>query len=80
VAVGITHSSSTPGRLYEDDGQGGVLRRDGHSISPYLTLGSRGIVRNRDEPISDVNLMEFGNKPSDGATSYSSQISLIRYE
>lgn len=53
-------------RLYEDDGQNGIHCRAGQSITPYLTFGSKVIVHKRDDPISDVARMEFGNKPSDG--------------
>lgn len=66
VIVGISSVSGIPRRLYEDDGQGGVLRREGSSITPYLTMGPVVIVKKRDDPISALSPMEFGNKPSDG--------------
>jgi hypothetical protein len=66
VIVGIGSPTSMPHRLYEHDEENGVLIREGSSITPYLTLGPRIIVEERDEPISDLSVMEFGNKPSDG--------------
>ena len=66
AVVGIGPPTSAPRRLYEHDEKNGVLIREGASITPYLTLGPRIIVEKRDQPISDLSLMEFGNKPSDG--------------
>ena len=66
AVVGIGPPTSAPRRLYEHDEKNGVLIREGASITPYLTLGPRIIVEQRDQPISDLSLMEFGNKPSDG--------------
>jgi hypothetical protein len=66
VIVGISTPISAPRRLYEHDEQNGVVIREGASITPYLTLGPRIIVEKRDEPISALSVMEFGNKPSDG--------------
>jgi hypothetical protein len=43
-----------------------VVVREGTSITPYLTLGPRVIVEKHDSPISDLSVMEFGNKPTDG--------------
>jgi hypothetical protein len=66
VVVGIGPSSSGPCRLYQHDDQDNVVVREGPSITPYLTLGPRIIVDKRDSPISNLGVMEFGNKPSDG--------------
>ena len=66
VIVGVGSPATAPRRLYEHDEQDGVLIREGPSITPYLTLGHRVIVEKRDEPISGLGVMEFGNKPSDG--------------
>jgi hypothetical protein len=52
--------------LYVHGEHSEVLVREGPSITPYLTLGHRIIVQKRDEPISALSVMEFGNKPSDG--------------
>jgi hypothetical protein len=66
AVVGIGSSISGPRRLYEHDEKDKVIVREGASITPYLTLGSRTIVEKRDSPIADLSVMEFGNKPSDG--------------
>jgi hypothetical protein len=55
-----------PRRLYQHDDQDGLIVREGASITPYLTLGPRVIVEKHASPISDLSVMEFGNKPSDG--------------
>jgi hypothetical protein len=64
VVVGIGRSTSGPRCLYEHDDSDNVVVREGTSISPYLTLGPRVIVEKQDSPISDLSVMEFGNKPS----------------
>ncbi len=66
VVVGIGPSTRGPRLLYEHDEQNKVVAREGASITPYLTLGPRIIVEKRDFPISDLSVMEFGNKPTDG--------------
>ncbi len=66
VVVGIGPSGSGPRRLYEHDEQDKVVVREGSSITPYLTLGPRIIVEKRDSPVSELSVMEFGNKPTDG--------------
>ena len=64
--VGIGVPSNRPRRLYEHQDAGTVALREGSSITPYLTIGARVIVEKRDVPFSDLAVMEFGNKPSDG--------------
>jgi hypothetical protein len=66
IIVGIGSSSKASRRLYEHDEQNTVVVREGTSITPYLTLGPRVIVEKHDSPISDLSVMEFGNKPTDG--------------
>jgi hypothetical protein len=66
VVVGIGRPTSAPRRLYQHDSQGGLMVREGAAITPYLTLGPRVIVEKHSAPISDLGVMEFGNKPSDG--------------
>lgn len=66
VIVGIGRPTSAPRRLYQHDEQNSLTVREGASITPYLTLGPRVIVEKRSSPISELSVMEFGNKPSDG--------------
>jgi hypothetical protein len=66
AVVGIGVLSSGYRRLYEHNEQSEVIVREGSSITPYLTLGPRIIIQKRDEPISGLSVMEFGNKASDG--------------
>ncbi len=64
--VGVGAHSAAPRRLYEHKEDGTVIVREGLSITPYLTMGSRVIVEKCDAPRSELAVMEFGNKPSDG--------------
>ena len=64
--VGLTRSESAMRFLYEDEEDGGVRRREGNSITPYLTLGPSVIVEKQAKPHGGLATMEFGNKPSDG--------------
>jgi len=66
VVVGIGPPVSGHRRLYQHDEQDKVVVREGTSITPYLTLGPRIIVEKRDSPLSNLSVMEFGNKPTDG--------------
>lgn len=66
VIVGIGRPTSSRRRLFVDDGENGILCREGQSISSYLTLGQNIIVKPTSNPLSIISLMEFGNKPSDG--------------
>ena len=64
--VSIRAADDRSKRLYEDGENGRIVVREGSSITPYLTLGPRVIVEKHGSPISDIGIMEFGNKPSDG--------------
>jgi hypothetical protein len=64
VAMGVPSNSAR--HLYEHQDDGTVVLREGPSITPYLTLGRRVIVEKHRSPISALDTMEFGNKPSDG--------------
>ena len=52
--------------MFDHQEDGTVVLREGASITPYLTIGPRVIVQKRKDSISDLGVMEFGNKPSDG--------------
>ena len=66
AVVGIGAKADPIRRLYEHRDDGTVVLREGESITPYLTIGHRVIVDKRNQPISELAVMEFGNKPSDG--------------
>ena len=66
AVVGIGTQSATPRRLYAHQDDGTVILREGASITPYLTIGTRIVVNKQSSPISKQGVMEFGNKPSDG--------------
>jgi hypothetical protein len=64
--VCIARTSSEPKLLFELGELGEASVREGSAITPYLTFGNFVIVKNLSDPISEVAVMEFGNKPSDG--------------
>ena len=66
AVVGIGADRNELRRLYAHQNDESVVLREGASITPYLTIGSRVIVEKRDTPLSGLAVMEFGNKPSDG--------------
>lgn len=66
VVVGIGKAGPGTRRLYQESGDGSIVLREGASLTPYLTMGAPVIVEKSRSPISPLNPMEFGNKPSDG--------------
>ncbi len=66
AVVGIGLPGNASRRLYEHQDDGMVVLREGAFITPYLTIGQRVIVEKRNQPFSELAVMEFGNKPSDG--------------
>jgi hypothetical protein len=66
AVVGIGRPGNAMRRLYEHRDDGSVVLREGACITPYLTIGPRVVVDKRNEPLSELSVMEFGNKPSDG--------------
>jgi hypothetical protein len=66
VIIGIGIASNNPKSLWQEDEDGHTVKRDGASITPYLTIGRSVVVEKKRQPFSSVAEMEFGNKPSDG--------------
>ncbi len=66
AVVGVGSQNTNLRRLYAHQDDGTVVLREGASITPYLTIGSRIVVNKQGTPISALGIMEFGNKPSDG--------------
>lgn len=64
VAIGRAENKTRV--LYEHQDDGSVVAREGDSITPYLTIGEPVIVDKRNQPVAEVSIMEFGNKPTDG--------------
>jgi hypothetical protein len=64
--VCIAHTSNDQKALFEIDERGETIVRLGLAVTPYLTLGEFVIVEKTAKPISEIAIMEFGNKPSDG--------------
>ena len=66
VIVGIGLISKSSKSLWQESDDGHTVKREGDSITPYLTIGRSKIVEKSRHPLSNVAEMEFGNKPSDG--------------
>ena len=66
VIVCIAGQSNEQKALFEIDENGETSVRHGLAINPYLTLGKFVVVQKTTEPMSELAIMEFGNKPSDG--------------
>jgi hypothetical protein len=66
AVVGIGAQQKSPHFLYELKDDSAVVIREGASITAYLTIGPRVIVEKQRTPLSNLGVMEFGNKPSDG--------------
>lgn len=66
AVVGIGVPTTAQRRIYQHQEDGTVVVREGTSITPYLTVGPRIMVGKHANAISEVGVMEFGNKPSDG--------------
>jgi len=64
--IGIGLTSGETKTLWEEGDDGRSIKREGTSITPYLTLGEPVIVEKRRVPLAGVAEMEFGNKPTDG--------------
>jgi hypothetical protein len=66
VIVGITNQPSTTRQLFVSDLQGEVLVKTTNNINAYLIAGPNIIVNKSNYPISDLTLMDYGSKPTDG--------------
>ena len=66
VIVGLGRASRTSKVILSEGNDGTLVRRDGSSITPYLTFGEFVLVEKRRLPMAALPEMEFGNKPSDG--------------
>ena len=66
VVVGITHKNGLRKRIFITTGSGSIETRDVKYINAYLVSGPEIYIEPRNENISGLNLMAFGNMPIDG--------------
>ncbi|EKJ95485.1 putative DNA methylase [Bradyrhizobium lupini HPC(L)] len=65
VIVGISKRSGGAVLFSENDGSA-TIRKDVDNINPYLIAGDNVIVEKAMKPLTQVSLMDFGNKADDG--------------
>ena len=65
VIVGLSKQAG-PATLFSENTDGEVVRKDVENINPYLIAGKNVIVEKAMKPLTQVSLMDFGNKADDG--------------
>ena len=65
VIVGLSKQVG-PATLFSENADGEVVRKDVKNINPYLIAGNNVIVEKAMKPLTQVSLMDFGNKADDG--------------
>ena len=66
VIVGISNRAADVRRLISIDDSGEMVLREAENINAYLVAGSNIIVDKAMRPLTQVSIMEFGNKADDG--------------
>jgi hypothetical protein len=66
VIIGINNSKLNSKRLFSISDNEDVIEKKVENISPYLVSGESIIVEKSMKPISELNIMDFGNKADDG--------------
>lgn len=65
VIVGIS-KDKRDAVLFSETTEGEVIRKNANNINPYLIAGEHVIVEKAMRPLTQVSLMDFGNKADDG--------------
>jgi hypothetical protein len=65
VIVGLSKAHGQAA-LFSEDIEGGIVRKDVGNINPYLIAGDNIIVEKAMKPLTEIGLMDFGNKADDG--------------
>lgn len=65
VIVGISKEKGSA-VLFSENVDGEAIQKDVGNINPYLIAGENVIVEKAMKPLTQVNLMDFGNKADDG--------------
>jgi hypothetical protein len=66
VIVGLSRRPSTPRRLFTEGANGDTISKEVANITAYLVGGSDVIVKKAMYPLTEVSVMDFGNKADDG--------------
>ena len=66
VIVGISKSPSSKRRLFSEGEDGSVIIKEVENINAYLIASHNVIVEKAMKPLSEVSVMDFGNKADDG--------------
>lgn len=66
VIVGLADKSKRQPVLYEENTEGAPISRQVSHINAYLVSAKNVIVEKRPNPISTLNIMDYGNMPYDG--------------
>jgi hypothetical protein len=66
VIVGISREPLNPRRLFAETDSGESMAKDVANINAYLVGGADVIVRKAMTPLTEVSIMDFGNKADDG--------------
>ncbi len=64
--VGLSRPQNKKRYLFDLNGEGITTVREAENITPYLTIGESVVVSSRQESISSLHHMSFGNMPMDG--------------
>jgi hypothetical protein len=66
VIVGISRHMNRIRRLYTEATDGNAISKDVNNINAYLVAGADVIVKKAMSPLTEVSVMDFGNKADDG--------------
>ena len=66
VIVGISRHPSSPRRLFTEAPHGDAISKEVANINAYLVAGPDVIVKKAMSPLTEVSVMDFGNKADDG--------------
>jgi hypothetical protein len=66
VIVGISRQINRIRRLYTEAPDGDAISKDVTNINAYLVAGADVIVKKAMSPLTEVSIMDFGNKADDG--------------
>ncbi len=66
VIVGITRRPNPPRRLFSEERNRHTISKDVNHINAYLVSGADIVVKKAMSPLTEVSVMDFGNKADDG--------------
>ncbi|MCL7751076.1 lactate dehydrogenase [Guyparkeria hydrothermalis] len=65
VIIGIARTNRQAA-IFSEDSEGKTVRKNADNINPYLISGDNVIVEKAMKPLTEVGIMDFGNKADDG--------------